>query len=302
MGKNPYFPSIKSTWKKVQEYQQESTPSNPSSNNNKLYFKTDGNLYKLDSSGTETEIGASSSLTQAIVISASDETTALTTGTAKATFRLPYSFTLTSVKATLTTAGSGVNLVTVDVNKSGGTILSTKLTFDATEKTTTTALIQPVISDPALTDDSEITIDIDQIDSGGVSAGLKVYLIGTVTTSTQALIISASDETTALTTGTAKATFRLPYSFTLTSVKATLTTAGSGVNLVTVDVNKSGGTILSTKLTFDATEKTTTTALIQPVISDPALTDDSEITIDIDQIDSGGVSAGLKVYLIGTIT
>ena len=37
--------------------QQESTPSNPSSGYNKLYFKNDGNLYKLDSSGNEKLVG-----------------------------------------------------------------------------------------------------------------------------------------------------------------------------------------------------------------------------------------------------
>lgn len=37
-----------------------STPSNPSAGYRKLYFKSDGKLYKLDSSGTETEIGAGS--------------------------------------------------------------------------------------------------------------------------------------------------------------------------------------------------------------------------------------------------
>ena len=35
-----------------------STPSSPSANRRKLYFKSDGKLYKLNSSGTEAEIGA----------------------------------------------------------------------------------------------------------------------------------------------------------------------------------------------------------------------------------------------------
>lgn len=38
--------------------QQISTPGNPSSGYNKLYFKSDGKLYKLSSAGVETEIGA----------------------------------------------------------------------------------------------------------------------------------------------------------------------------------------------------------------------------------------------------
>jgi hypothetical protein len=116
---------------------------------------------------------------------------------------------------------------------------------------------------------------------------------------TQALIISASDEATALTAGTSKTVFRMPYAYTLTAVRASLTTAGTGANLVTIDINEAGSTILSTKITLDASEKTSVTAATQAVISDTSLADDAEITIDIDQIDSGGVSAGLKVYLIG---
>jgi len=115
---------------------------------------------------------------------------------------------------------------------------------------------------------------------------------------TEALIFAVSDETTALTAGTSAGVFRMPYGFTLTAVRASVTTAGTG-SVITVDINESGTTILSTKLTIDATEKTSTTAATAAVISDTALADDSEITIDIDTVDSGGVGAGLKVYLIG---
>jgi hypothetical protein len=113
-------------------------------------------------------------------------------------------------------------------------------------------------------------------------------------------IIAASDETTALTTGTAKVTFRAPYAFTLTAVRASVTTAPTGGTLLTVDINESGTTVLSTKLTFDASEKTTTTAATAAVISDSAIADDAEITIDIDAVGSTIAGAGLKVYLIGT--
>ena len=115
---------------------------------------------------------------------------------------------------------------------------------------------------------------------------------------TEALIMAVSDETTALTAGTSAGVFRMPYGFTLTAVRASVTTAGTG-SVITVDINETGTTILSTKLTIDATEKTSTTAATAAVISDTALADDSEITIDIDTVDSGGVGAGLKVYLIG---
>ena len=113
---------------------------------------------------------------------------------------------------------------------------------------------------------------------------------------TESLIVAVGDETTAITTGTAKVTFRMPYAFTLTAVKASLTTASSS-GIPTVDINESGASILSTKLTIDASEKTSTTASAAAVISDSALAADAEITIDIDVAGTG--AAGLKVYLIG---
>lgn len=118
------------------------------------------------------------SATQVIAIAVSDETTALTTGTGKVSFRMPYAFTLTDVRASVSTAATGGTLLTVDVNESGVTILSTKLTFDASEKTTTTAATPRVISDTSLADDAEITVDIDAVGSTVAGAGLKVYLIG----------------------------------------------------------------------------------------------------------------------------
>lgn len=124
---------------------------------------------------------------------------------------------------------------------------------------------------------------------------------GTPANPTESLVIACSDETTALTTGTAKVTFRMPYAFTLSAVRASVTTAPTG-SVLTVDINESGTTILSTKLTIDASEKTSTTAATAAVISDTSLADDAEITIDIDGVGSTVAGAGLKVYLIGTRT
>lgn len=113
--------------------------------------------------------------------------------------------------------------------------------------------------------------------------------------------IAASDETTDLETGTAKAAFRLPHAMTLTAVRASVTTAPTGANLV-VDINEAGTTVLSTTLSIDAGEKTSATAATPAVISDSALADDAEITIDIDQIGSTVAGTGLKIWLIGTRT
>lgn len=115
--------------------------------------------------------------TLAIGIACSDESTALTTGTSKATYRMPFAFTLTGVRAGVNTAPTGAALI-VDINEAGSTILSTKLSIDVSEKTSTTAATAAVISDTALADDAEITIDIDQVGSTIAGAGLKVWLIG----------------------------------------------------------------------------------------------------------------------------
>ncbi len=112
---------------------------------------------------------------EVIGIAVSDEETALTTGNAKVTFRMPFAMTLTAVRASLSTASTS-GLPTFDINEGGTTILSTKLTIDANEKTSTTAATAAVISDSALADDAEITIDIDVAGTG--AKGAKVYLIG----------------------------------------------------------------------------------------------------------------------------
>ena len=118
-------------------------------------------------------------------------------------------------------------------------------------------------------------------------------------TRTTSFVIACSDETTAIDSTGTKVTFRMPYDYTVTEVRASLTTAGTGVNLFTVDISEGGTTILSTKITIDASETTSTTAATPPVISDSSLADDAQMTIDVDQLDSGGVAAGLKVYIIG---
>jgi hypothetical protein len=127
---------------------------------------------------TITDAGIFTGLPVEIQLAASDETTALTTGTAKMTFRMPHAMTLTSVRASLTTAQTSGSIFTVDINETGVSILSTKLTIDNTEKTSVTAATPAVISDTALADDAEITIDIDQI-GDGTAKGLKITLIGT---------------------------------------------------------------------------------------------------------------------------
>mgnify|MGYP003149458520 CR=1 FL=1 len=114
----------------------------------------------------------------------------------------------------------------------------------------------------------------------------------------ESFVLACSDETTLLTTGT-KVKFRMPYAFYVTAVRASLSTAATGGTLLTVDINDGGTTILSTKITIDASETTSTTAATAPVISDNDLADDAEISIDIDAIGSTNAGKGLKVAIIG---
>jgi hypothetical protein len=125
-----------------------------------------------------TQITINKAIPVEIQLACSDETTALTTGASKVTFRMPCAITVTSVRASLTTAQSSGSIFTVDINEGGTSILSTKLTIDNTEKTSVTAATSPVISDSSLADDAEITVDIDQV-GDGTAKGLKITIIGT---------------------------------------------------------------------------------------------------------------------------
>ena len=127
-----------------------------------------------------------------------------------------------------------------------------------------------------------------------IGSGLDIN--GTTLRKYETIIVAISDETTAITTGTAKVTFRMPFAMTLTEVRGSLSTASSS-GLPTFDINESGSTILSTKLTIDANELTSTTAGTPAVISDTTLADDAEMTIDIDVAGTG--AKGAKVTLIG---
>lgn len=111
----------------------------------------------------------------------------------------------------------------------------------------------------------------------------------------ESLILAVSDESTAITTGTAKVTFRVPYAITLYQLpRASLNTASSSGNPA-IDINANGTSIFSTTLTIDANEKTSTTAATPAVLSTTSIADDTEITVDIDTAGTG--AKGLKVIL-----
>lgn len=131
---------------------------------------------------------------------------------------------------------------------------------------------------------------------GSGTANATTVLRGDQTWSTVPVewTVAMSDETTNLAGTGQKLAIRAPFAATLVGVRSSLSTASSS-GLVTVDINENGTTILSTKLSIDANEKTSTSAATPAVISDTAIADDAEITFDLDAVGTG--ARGLKVTM-----
>ena len=115
---------------------------------------------------------------------------------------------------------------------------------------------------------------------------------------TTSFVVACSDETTDLETGDDKAQIRLPFQFELTSISANVNTAPTG-STISIQVQEDGSDILSTPITIDASETTSETAAVPPVISDSTLASNSIISFDLDQIGSSTAGTGLKINLIG---
>jgi hypothetical protein len=112
--------------------------------------------------------------------------------------------------------------------------------------------------------------------------------------------VACSDEISPITTAGVATTLRAPCAISLSEVRASLTTAAA-TGTFTVDVLVGGASILSTLLTIDATETTSTTATTPPVIDTPAISDDAEIEIEITDT-ADDTATGLKVWLKGVRT
>lgn len=128
--------------------------------------------------------------------------------------------------------------------------------------------------------------------------GLENYPQGGASQQIESFIVACSDETTPLTDGPAKATFRMPCALTLSEVRASLTTEQDDGDVITIDIMRNGSSILSTLLTIDNGDRSSVTASVAAVLEDGDLADDDEITVDITQV-GDGTATGLKVTLIG---
>lgn len=97
------------------------------------------------------------------------------------TFRMPYAFVLTEVRASLKVEDSGGD-VDIDILENGVSIFASGdiLTIPAGSKTSVGHSPQPNVLYTILEDDNEITIQNLAAPSGGTAAGLKVTLLGYV--------------------------------------------------------------------------------------------------------------------------
>ena len=148
-------------------------------------------------------------------------------------------------------------------------------------------------------------LTITPVGTGATVGGIGVTYYGdggNLTNVEDYFVIAASDETTNLGIGSGKVFFRMPYAATLLTVRASVNTVSTGSTpAIIVDINKNVGfgttSVIGTKLSIDPSEKTSTTAATAATITDSALPDDAEITIDIDQVGATTTGKGLKVYL-----
>ena len=139
------------------------------------------------------------------------------------------------------------------------------------------------------------------------AGGLPAWENAGHVTQSRALEVACSDEGTALTTAdNPKITFRMPFGMVLNQgedgLRASLTGVGSTSGTTTVDVHMNGTTIMSTtKCTIDYGDDTSVGASDEPVITTLTLTDNAEITVEIDAVTGGADETGLKLQLIGTL-
>ena len=115
-------------------------------------------------------------------------------------------------------------------------------------------------------------------------------------TGIESFTIAVSDETTSLLTGNDKVKFLMPYAFTLTEVKAFVSTAPTGAALtLQVTEGGAGNNLTSSAVSISASANTANTTSF----ADSSLAEDAVIGINIDQIGSTEAGKGLKVTLIG---
>jgi len=219
------------------------------------------------------------------------------------------------------TQHESITQATSNVNNSGRTYIQ-DITLDSNGHVTGVGVATETVTDTTY---SKASFDLDHLftlvgAAADTSTNMGNYTSGSVpqnqtlkqnidalSTRKENFIVACSDETSDLTTGTSKVTFRIPYAMQITDVRASLTSAAAS-GVVTVDINLNGSSIFGdgetgTRLTIDSGERTSTTAATAFNFASSATVvtfgEDAEVRVDIDTVGSESPGKGLKVTLIG---
>lgn len=113
----------------------------------------------------------------------------------------------------------------------------------------------------------------------------------------EAFSFACGDETTPITAPGQRIAFRFPYNFVPTGVRITLNGAAA-TGTFTVSVTVAGLPLLATQATIDATERTSKTAAVPPVLALSLINDDDEVIVNVDNA-ANGAAFGLKMIIYG---
>ena len=116
----------------------------------------------------------------------------------------------------------------------------------------------------------------------------------------ECFMMACSDETTDITATADKIRIQMPYDFTLTEIKASLTTAPTGADATTVNIYNvtDGDTVINTAaLSFAAAAISANSTSF--TAGQDTITEDAVIAVDVAAIAGTTGGAGLKVTLIG---
>ena len=147
--------------------------------------------------------------------------------------------------------------------------------------------------------DTASFFDIDQFIEGTSYESQKVPIsVMLKTFATAPIQFAATDLTTPFTVSTFDVVIPIPYEFYATEIRANVKTAPTDAELI-FDIKMDGVSVLSTKITIDPGETSSTTATVPAVISTPTLNNDKIITVECTQIGATIAGAGLTITIKG---